>query len=157
MTINKPTDSSDREIVITRLFDAPCALLFQAWTDGKHVDHWWGPDGFRNETFAMDVRPGGVWRYVMHGPDGVDYPNRVVYHEVTPPERLVYTHGSDTEDDPEAFHVTVTFTAQGDKTLLTMRSRFATTAQREAVVKFGAVEGGRQTLARLAEFLQGMQ
>jgi uncharacterized protein YndB with AHSA1/START domain len=153
---NPVTNSSDQEIVITRLYDAPRELIWQTWTDAKHVDQWWGPDGFRNETFEMAVRPGGVWRYMMHGPDGVDYPNRVVYHEVTPPEWLVYTHSSDTENDPDAFHVTVTFAAQDDKTLLTMRLRFATAAQRAAAVQLGAIEGGNQTLSRLVKYLSAL-
>jgi pimeloyl-ACP methyl ester carboxylesterase/uncharacterized protein YndB with AHSA1/START domain len=139
---------ADREIVITRVLHAPVALVFKAWTDPQHVDEWWGPDGFRNETSQMDVRPDGLWRYVMHGPDGVDYGNRVVYTEVAPPERLVYTHGSDIEDDPAAFQVTVTFDQQGDETLLTMRSLFATVAQRDETVAFGAIELGQQTLGR---------
>lgn len=101
----------------------------------------------------MDVRPGGMWRYIMHGPDGVDYPNRVVYHEVIAPARLVYTHGSDIDNDPAAFQVTVTFIQQGDQTVLTMHSVFATAAQRQAVVQYGAVEGGQQTLGRLAAYL----
>ena len=148
---NSPTAA--REIVMTRLFDAPRELVFKVWTDPKHVDQWWGPNGFRNETIEMDFRPGGMWRYVMHGPDGTDYDNRIVYHEVVAPQRLVYTHGRDLDNDPDAFEVTVTFEAQGNKTLLTMRSLFVTVEQREATVAFGAVEGGRQTLARLAEYI----
>ena len=142
-----------REIVMTRLFDAPRELVFKAWTDPKQVDQWWGPNGFRNETIEMDFRPGGMWRYVMHGPDGTDYDNRIVYHEVVAPQRLVYTHGRDMDNDPAAFEVTVTFEVQGNKTLLTMRSLFATIEQHEATVAFGAVEGGKQTLARLAEYI----
>lgn len=145
--------TAQRGLVMMRTFDAPRELVFQAWTDARHVDHWWGPNGFRNETFEMDVRPGGRWRYVMHGPDGADYGNRVVYHEVVVPERLVYTHGSDIDDDPDAFAVTVTFEAQGSQTQVTMRSLFPNTERRDAVVAFGAVEGGKQTLARLAEYL----
>jgi len=145
-----------REIVLTRLFDAPRELVFNAWTDPAHIDQWWGPNGCRNETFEMDVRPGGMWRYVMHAPDGTDYDNRSVYHEVVAPERLVYTQGSDIENDPAAFHVTVTFAALGNATQLTIRMRFATAAQRAATVAFGAIELGQQTLARFAEHLRNM-
>jgi uncharacterized protein YndB with AHSA1/START domain len=149
--------TTDREIVLTRTFDAPRDLVFQAWTDPAHIDQWWGPNGYRNETYEMDVRPGGMWRYVMHAPDGTDYDNRSVYHEVVAPERLVYTQGSDVEADPSAFHVTVTFEPLGNKTRLTIRMRFATAEQRAATVAFGAIELGQQTLARFAEHLQNMR
>src|SRR5262245_3424249 len=84
---------TDREIVISRTFDAPPDLVFQAWTDPKRIGRWWGPRGFTITTFEMDVRPGGVWRYLMHGPDGTDYPNKVVYLEIVRPERIVCDHG----------------------------------------------------------------
>lgn len=147
------TNVSDRELVMTHVFAAPRELVFKAWTEVGHVDAWWGPTGFRNETLEMDVRPGGCWRYIMHGPDGIDYPNRVVYSEVVAPARLVYTHGSDIDDDPAAFQVTVTFTEQGGQTLLTMHTVFATATQRQTAIGYGAVEGGEQTLSRLAAYL----
>jgi len=143
----------DRELVMTRTFAAPRELVFQAWTQVGHIDHWWGPTGFRNETLEMAVRPGGCWRYIMHGPDGVDYPNRVVYHEIVPPERLVYRHGNDLDDDPTAFQVTVTFAPQGRGTLLTMHMLFPTAAQQQEAIGYGAIEGGQQTLGRLAAYL----
>jgi uncharacterized protein YndB with AHSA1/START domain len=141
--------TADREIVTTRVFDAPRELVFQMWTDPKHVGRWWGPNGFTTTTHEMDVRPGGVWRFVMHGPDGVDYPNHIAYREVVKPERLTYLHGP-----TPLFDVTVTFEERGGKTELTMRALFETAAQRDQVVKdFGAMEGAKQHLARLAEFL----
>jgi uncharacterized protein YndB with AHSA1/START domain len=88
-------DTGDREIIITRTFDAPRERVWEAWTDPKQVIKWWGPNGFTNTLFEMDVKPGGVWRHMMHGPDGTDYPNKVVYIEVVKPERLVYSHGRD--------------------------------------------------------------
>ena len=78
-------DAAPDEIVTTRLLNAPRALVFEAWTDPHHVAQWWGPNGFTNTIHEMDVTPGGVWRFVMHGPDGVDYPNRIVYIEVVNP------------------------------------------------------------------------
>jgi uncharacterized protein YndB with AHSA1/START domain len=98
-----------QEIVITREIAAPRELVFDAWTDPKHVGHWWSPNGFTTTTHEMDVRPGGVWRFIMHGPDGVDYPNRIVYQEVVRPERLVYVHGGDNPAESPDFHTTVTF------------------------------------------------
>ena len=142
-------DSSAREIVVTRVFDAPRALVFKLWTDPKHLAHWWGPNGFTITNYEMDVRPGGVWRFVMHGPNGVDYQNKVVYREVLEPERLVYSHVSGPQ-----FEMTVTFDVDGDKTKLTARMLFESAALRDKTIQqFGAVEGLKQTLGRLGEHL----
>jgi len=145
---------ADREIIQERVFDAPRELVWAAWTDPKHIDRWWGPNGFRNQTSAMEVRPGGTWRFLMHGPDGKDWVNWIRYEEVVEPERLVYSHGGE-GDEPE-FHVTVTFTAQGGRTQVTMRSVFPSAAVVAEAKKFGAVEGGQQTLARLAGYLPAL-
>ncbi len=147
---------SDRELTITRILNAPRELVFNVWTDPKHIALWWGPNGFTNTIHTMDVKPGGVWDFIMHGPDGVDYPNKIVFEEVVIPERLVYTHGSGEENDPHQFHVTVTFESQGKKTNLIMRSVFKSAAALEEVKKYGAVEGGKQTLNRLEEYLINM-
>lgn len=152
-TTNDGTNVTDRELVITRTFGAPRELVFEAWTDPEHVAQWWGPRGFTITIREMDVRPGGVWRFVMHGPDGVDYDNRIEYVEIVKPERLVYRHGSDVEGDAGQFQVMVTFAEKGGKTELTMRMLFATAAQRDETVEFGAIEGANQTLDRLAEHL----
>jgi uncharacterized protein YndB with AHSA1/START domain len=141
-----------RSIVVTRLFDAPRDLVFDAWTDSRHVGNWWGPRGFTTTTHEMDVRPGGVWRLTMHGPDGVDYQNKITYLEVAKPERLVYDHGG------AAARVTVTFEDEGGKTRLTMRMVFQSAEIRDAVVKkHNAVEGANQTLDRFGEQLNKMQ
>jgi uncharacterized protein YndB with AHSA1/START domain len=146
--------TADREIVLARTFDAPRELVFDAWTDPKQIVQWWGPTGFTTTTDEMDVKPGGVWRFVMHGPDGTDYKNKIIFIEVVRPERLIYRHAGDAEIDPVRFHVTVTFAAQGSKTRLTMASIFETAEERNRVVeKYGAIEGGKQTLGRLAEHL----
>lgn len=150
-------DTADREIVITRLLNAPRDLVFTAWIDPNHVAQWWGPNGFTTTTHEMDVRPGGTWRFIMHGPNGVDYPNRIDYEEVVRPERLVYTHGTGAENDPGQFHVTVTFAEQEGGTALTMRSLFASAAARNKVVtEFKAIEGGNQTLDRLQKYVAAM-
>ena len=145
--------TADREIVLTRTYEAPRSLIFKVWTDVRHVTQWWGPRGFTTTTHSMDVRPGGAWRYTMHGPDGVDYPNLATYLEVVPPERLVYDHGDDA--NPEMFRVTVTFEDLGaGRTQLTLRSIFPTAEARNVTVeRYGAIEGGKQTLARLGEHL----
>lgn len=150
-----PGVAAGREIVVTRVIDAPRELVFDAFTDPKHVGQWWGPDGFTTTTHAMDVRPGGVWKFVMHGPDGTDYGNRIVYDEVVRPERLVYRHEGEEGDGPVKFTTTVTFVAEGPKTRLTMRAVFATAAERAHVAeKYGAVEGAHQTVARLAGYVE---
>lgn len=145
------------ELVFTRVFDAPPELVFEAWTNPKHVAQWWGPRGFTNTIHEMDVRPGGVWRLVMHGPDGVDYHNKIVFLEVVKPERLVYKHQAEPGYEPVDFEVTVTFAKRGNKTELTMRMVFPSAEQRDYVVKkHGAIEGANQTLDRLAGHLLGM-
>ena len=150
--------TADREIFITRVFDAPRELVWEAWTNPEHVANWWGPLGFTTTIENMDVRPGGEWTHVMHGPDGTDYPNHSVFLEVVKPERIVYSHGGSREDGPEArFLSTWTFEAigaKGQQTRITMHALFPTAAARDTVVReYGAIEGGQQTLQRLAEHL----
>jgi uncharacterized protein YndB with AHSA1/START domain len=151
------SQNADREIVLTRILQAPRELVWKVWTDPQHIALWWGPNGFTNTIHAMDVRPGGVWRFMMHGPDGVDYPNKIVYTEVVKPERLVYFHGDDGETAEPDFHVTVTFAEHEGQTKLTMQTLFTTAEQREMVVReYGAIEGGQQTINRLEEYLSNM-
>ena len=146
-------DDEARTIVQTRVFNAPRELVFEAWTTPEHVAQWFGPEGFTTTTHAMDVRAGGEWRFIMHGPDGTDYPNHIWYDEVTPPERMAYRHGGD--DGIVSFSVTVTVEEIGAQTRLTMVSLFPTAEARDFVVeKYGAIEGGRQTLARLAQYVE---
>lgn len=149
------TDSADREIVLTRVLDAPRELVWDAWTDPHQVVQWWGPRGFTTTIHEMDVRPGGIWRHTMHGPDGTDHVNKSTFLEVVKPERIVYSNGGGKKDDPGVqFVATWTFEAQGTKTRLTLKMVFPSAAAREHVVKtYGAIEGGKQTLARLAEQL----
>jgi uncharacterized protein YndB with AHSA1/START domain len=155
-TADAATSTADREIVLSREYDAPRELVWRAYTDPAHLPNWWGPNGFTNTVHEMDVRVGGRWRFIMHGPDGTDYPNRIVYQEVTPPERLVFLHGEDVDDDPGAFHVTVTFDDLDGRTRVTQRMLFATAAQKKGVEQFGAVELGKQTLDKLAAYLKTM-
>jgi uncharacterized protein YndB with AHSA1/START domain len=147
------TLAGDREIVGVRVFDAPRDLVWKVWTEPEHIAKWWGPRGFTTTTYSMDVRPGGVWRFVMHGPDR-DYQNKITYLEVVKPERLVYKHGGEKEVEPVNFQVTVAFTEQGGKTRVDMRMVFPSAKARGYVIEtYGAVEGLNQTLARLEEYL----
>jgi uncharacterized protein YndB with AHSA1/START domain len=162
---NKPspsTSNSGRELVTTRVFDAPRELVFDAWTNPAHVTRWWGPNGFSTTTQQMDVRPGGVWKYTMHGPDGANYPNTTAYKEVVRPERLVYTQGGAREGGPGIqFTSTVTFddVSEGGRprTKVTMRALFPTAEALALVIReYKADEGGRQHLGRLAQYLPTM-
>jgi len=147
---------ADREIVISRVLDAPRELVWEAWTQPEHVARWWGPRGFTTTIEEMNVRPGGIWKQVMHGPDGTNYPNQSVFTEVEEPKRIVYVHGGGKEGAPGVnFVATWTFDALEDgKTRLTIRMVFTNAADRDTVVKeYGAIEGGEQTLERLGEQL----
>ena len=147
--------TADREIVLTRVFNAPRERVFEAYSRPEHVDRWFGPRGFTTVTHAMEFRPGGAWSFTMTAPDGTVYPNYVVYREIDRPSRLVFDHGSSAEQ-PGEFHVTITFTEEEGGTRVTQRSLLPTPQAKAAVVSFGAIELGQQTLEKLAEHLAGM-
>jgi uncharacterized protein YndB with AHSA1/START domain len=146
-------ETMERGIFFERVFDAPRNLVFDVWTTPEHVALWWGPQGFTNTIQHMDVRPGGEWRFVMHGPDGVDYPNHILFKEVVRPERLVYEQRGAEDESP--FLGVVTFAEESAvQTRLTMRTLFASADVREMVEReYHAEEGGRQTLDRLGAYL----
>ncbi len=149
-------DLSDRTIVTTRLIEAPRQLVFEAFTDPAHLARWWGPDGFTTTTSHFEFRPGGEWRFVMHGPDGRDYQNRIIFEEIVRPERIVYRHGGGADDmEPVSFTNAITFEDLGGRTRLTMSAAFSSAAERQRVIRdHKADEGGRQTLGRLAQAIE---
>ena len=150
-------DRDPRSIIGTRVFDAPRELVFAAFTDSKHLAQWWGPDGFTTTTSVFEFHAGGVWRFVMHGPDGRDYQNRVTYDEIVPPERIVYRHGGGDDVEPVQFKQTLTFEDLGGKTKLTWHGVFPSAQERDRVIKdYGADKGLVQTMARLADFVAAM-
>jgi uncharacterized protein YndB with AHSA1/START domain len=152
---DSPQWSLDREIVLTRVINAPRELVFRAWTDPEQIPKWFGPSGFVCTTHEIDIRVGGRWRFDMRGPDGTMYPNRMVFLEIRSPEIIVMNHGHDVDDDPTRFRVTITFDEQKDKkTVLTLRQLHPTKAQRDAGIGFGAVELGMQTLDKLTEHVR---
>lgn len=159
-TAHQPSDNiADREIIITRVLHAPRELVWQAWTDPKHVANWWGPRGFTTTIKKMDFRVGGVWEHTMHGPDGANYPNKSTFKEIVPLERITFSHGGGGEEGPGAtFVATWTFeTVEGSKTRLSGRMVFPSAEARDFVVKeFSAIEGGKQTLERASEYVAGM-
>ena len=157
MTDSPHATTADREIVITRTIDARRELVFEAFTDVRHLSHWWGPNGFTTTTRSFTFQEGGVWDFVMHGPDGVDYPSWIRWHEITPPERIALIHGESAQD-PDAFESVLTFADHGETTEITMRTVFPTAALRDrAIEEHHAVEGGRQTLDSLAAYVAGQE
>ena len=137
------TSTADREIVTTRVIDAPREIVFKAWTDPDHLMHWWGPKDFTNTFHEFDLKPGGVWRLVMHGPDGANYKNESVFVEVVKPERIVFQHVL-----PHRFQVTATFADQAGKTKLTWCMLFESVAECEKVKRL-VVKANEQNLDRL--------
>jgi uncharacterized protein YndB with AHSA1/START domain len=147
--------SADREITLTRMFDAPRDLVFKAWTDPQRVAQWWGPQGFTTPVCEMDARPGGAIRIVMRAPDGTDYPMTGAFREIATPERLVSTNSCADRDGHALLEglTVVRFEAQGSKTSLTLRARATALAPAAAQMLAGMEEGWRQTLDRLADHL----
>ena len=154
VTASSPADQPT--ITMEREFAAPPEAVFGAYRDADALKEWYGPDGFSITVIAMDFRVGGQFRFTMHGPDGTDYPNRIMYRDIVPGARLAYLHDSGIDNDPRGVEVLVTFAPAGaGRTLLTMRSTCPSVAARNAVMKFGAVELGKQTLEKLAAYVKG--
>lgn len=147
-----------RSIIGTRVFDAPRDLVFSVWTDPKHLAQWWGPNGFTTTTHSFDFRPGGVWRFVMHGPDGRDYQNRVTFDEIVRPERIVYHHGGGSDVEPVQFNTTVVFEDLGNRqTRITWHGKFPSAEERARVIReYGADKGLVQTMTRLADYVAAL-
>ncbi|MFT3936079.1 MAG: SRPBCC family protein [Chitinophagaceae bacterium] len=153
MQNEKNNNTADRELVISRVLDAPRELVWEVFTKPEHIKNWWGPNGFTNTIFKMDVVVGGVWDFVMHGPDGTDYKNTSVYKELVKPERIVFDHVSGPK-----FTATITFEAQGKKTLINWHMLFETAEQFHQVVKtFKADEGLKQNIIKLNDYLLQQQ
>jgi uncharacterized protein YndB with AHSA1/START domain len=157
VTSSLDLDTDPRAIFGMHEFGAPRALVFEAFTDPKHLAQWWGPNGFTTTTSSFDMKPGGVWRFVMHGPDGRDYQSRITYEEIVPPERIVYRHGGGEDVEPVQMRQTITFDElDGKRTRITWRIDFPSAAERDRVIEeHGADKGLPQTLARLADYLAG--
>ena len=143
-------DTKDREIVSTRVFDANIDLVWQAWSKPDHIRLWWGPNGFTNTFQHFDFRVGGHWRFTMHGPDGANYENEIVFLEIAPRERLVLDHVS-----PPRFRISVTFESLGAKTRVVFRQLFET-VETYRKVKPLAEPGNEQNFDRFAARLREM-
>lgn len=150
--------SLDREIVLSRVIDAPRDIVFSAWTDPNHLPNWFGPAGFRIETREIDISVDGLWRFNMIAPDGQLWASRMHFRRIERPTLIEFDHGADRDDDPGRFRTIVTFDEQSDgKTVITLRQLHPTKAQRDAGIGFGAVEYGYQTLEKLARHAEALR
>ena len=148
--------TTDREIAISRVISAPRERVFEAFTEVRHLSRWWGPTGFTTTTRAFEFRVGGVWDFVMRGPDGTDYQEWITWTVIVPPERIELLHG-ECRDDPNAFASVLTFAPDGAATRVEMRTVFPTkTLRDEAVEKYHAIEGGEQTVSKLAAYVESL-
>ena len=146
---HEKNSTKDRELLLTRLLNAPIELVWEVWTNPEHIAQWWGPNDFTNTITTMDVQPGGEWDLVMHGPDGTDYKNKSVFKEVIRHKKIVYEHISGPK-----FLATIEFDAQGDKTFLKWHMLFESREQFIQVVKtFKADEGLKQNVEKLDRYL----
>ena len=148
-------DTTDREILVTRVFSAPRATVWAAWIDPWQVSQWWGPRGFTTTMSEMDPRPGGLWRMVMHGPDGTRYPNECVFTEVIPQQRIAYRQSGGKEGAPlEHFETIATFEDESNGTRVSLRTIFESPESRNHNVRvYGSIEGTQQMFERLQNHL----
>jgi uncharacterized protein YndB with AHSA1/START domain len=150
---NEKSSTSDRELRISRLFDAPIELVWEVWTDPDHIKNWWGPNGFTNTITRMDMKPGGEWDLVMHGPDGTDYKNKSVFKEIIKHKKIVYEHVTGPK-----FTSTIEFEKRGETTFLSWHMLFQSREEFIQTVKtFKADEGLRQNIEKLNEYLRARQ
>jgi len=150
MSNEKNNDVESRSLTISRLFNAPIELVWKAWTEPEHIKNWWGPNGFTNTIFKMDVKPGGEWDLIMHGPDGTDYKNKSVFKEIVKHKKIVYEHVSGPK-----FLATIEFESQNDKTFLKWHMLFETAEEFIRTVKtFKADEGLKQNIEKLQAYLE---
>ncbi len=150
MILDEPQNKAQREIRSWRVFDAPPERLFEAWSDPGNLASWWGPKDFTNTFHEFDLRPGGVWRFTMHGPNGVDYPNESVFVDVVRPKSIVFRHVV-----APLFQMTVAFDGQGGKTRLEWQMLFESQEECERIKTF-AVDCNEQNFDRLEAQLAKM-
>jgi uncharacterized protein YndB with AHSA1/START domain len=146
------SNTKDRELLITRTLNAPVELVWEVFTKPEHIANWWGPNGFTNTIYIMDVKPGGVWDFVMHGPDGTNYKNKSIYKEIVVNKRIVFNHFN-----PD-FTTTIEFEEQGEQTHISWHMLFDSVEEFIQVVKtFKADEGLKQNIVKLDAYLTGLK
>jgi uncharacterized protein YndB with AHSA1/START domain len=149
---NQMNDNSARELCITATLNAPVEMAWNVFTKPEHIQHWWGPAGFTNTISTMEVKPGGNWEFIMHGPDGTDYKNKSVFEEIIKQERIVFKHITGPK-----YTATIIFTDAGIKTNIEWHMLFETAEQFQQVIKvFKADEGLKQNIVRLQEYLDSV-
>lgn len=156
---NAETIIQDNKVIYKRYIDVPVDLVFEAWSMPEHLAEWWGPDGFTLTTKSMDFSNGGIWDFIMHGPDGHDYKNKIRFTEIKKPEYIHYKHLGDGEGAKDVdFDSKIRFEQAGEGTNLIMEQIFPSKEELERVnQKYGAIEGGKQHVANLAKYLEKIQ
>jgi uncharacterized protein YndB with AHSA1/START domain len=154
--------AGEHTFVVERQFNAPRALLFQAFTQPEHLKHWWAPRPYTIGTCTVDLRPGGTWHYSMRSPEGEQHWARSVYREIVPPEKLVYIstfadeHANPIEGVPEHL-TTVLFTEEGRKTRVAARIEFRSAQAMQTAVSMGMQQGMNMTWDSLVDYVQEVQ
>lgn len=154
---NVETKIEGATVIYKRYFDAPIDLVFEAWSTHEHLSQWWGPNGFTLTTKNMDFSNGGFWNFIMHGPDGMDYKNKIQFTEINKPYLIAYKHlgdgdAKDTED--VHFKARISFEKTNEGTTLTMEQEFPSKEELERINKeYGAIEGGKEHVGNLAAYL----
>ncbi|AYB32982.1 SRPBCC family protein [Chryseolinea soli] len=150
---NKKSNTADRELRLSRKLNAPIDLVWEVWTKPEHIANWWGPNGFTNTIHKMDLKPGGEWDLVMHGPDGTNYKNKSIFKEIILHKKLVYEHITGPR-----FVATIEFQEQGDQTFITWHMLFESVEEFVQTVKtFKADEGLKQNIEKLNVYLSEMK
>jgi len=148
--VDSLSSTAERELTISKLLNAPIELVWEVWTRPEHIKNWWGPNGFTNTINQMDVKPGGEWNFIMHGPDGTDYKNKSVFKEIIKHKKIVYDHISGPK-----FRATIEFEKQADKTFIKWNMLFDSKEEFIQVIKaFKADEGLKQNMDKLETYLQ---
>lgn len=153
---NTETRIKDNQVTYKRYFDVDVDLLFEVWSKPEHLSEWWGPDGFTLTIKSLDFSNGGIWEFVMHGPDGHDYKNKIQFIEISKPHFILYQHLGDGEGDEDVnFQSRIVFEKAGEGTNLIMQQIFSDKQELERVnEKYGAIEGGKQHIGNLAKYLE---
>lgn len=156
---NVETTVQDNKVTYKRHVAVPIELAFEAWSSHDHLSKWWGPDGFTITTKTLNFSTGGVWDFIMHGPDGRNYKNKIQYMEIRKPHYISYKHLGDGEGGGDVrFYSNIFFEAVGDGTHVTMEQIFPSKAELERVNKeYGAIEGGIQHTNHMAKYLESLK
>ena len=155
--MNVTVEPGKQNIILTRTFDAPRALVFKAYTDPNLISQWWGPRKYETIVDKMEVKKGGIWRFINRGSDGQEFAFNGVYHEIAAPERLLYTFEFEGLPPGHAGIVTITFEDQNGKTLLTDKSVYQSVEDRDEMAQSGMEEGAAETFDRFEELLAKMK